>query len=357
MNTLLVAPELFTTDSGIPRMLRLYLKALCEIAGPQDQLRFVTLNDKSIEPSQLQSYSGPALSTWSASNRSKLKFIWQTLWMSRGANLVICGHVAQLPVAWLANCLRPGLRTILVAHGIEVWRPFTFWERRALTNTHRILCVSAFTRRKILEQIPLPESKLVVLPNALDPLLENQSAGLAANPESPVILSVSRLSSADRYKGIDHLIAAMPQILRTAPRTKLRIIGRGDDLPRLSNLVDDNRLGDFVEFTGFVSDKQLRQEFSQCTCFAMPSQNEGFGLVYLEAMTAGKPCLAATAGGAPEVISPQSGILVPYGDVQAIATACLKLIERKWNPAAIQACAQKFSFANFRERLAAAIPA
>jgi len=356
MNTLLLAPEIFTTDSGIPRMLRLYLKALCEIAGQKSEVRFVSLNDAAIEPAQLNLYSGPALSKWSLCNRGKLKFVRETMRLSRGAGLIICGHVAQLPVAWVASWFRPGLRTFLIAHGIEVWRPFTFLERIALRNTHRILCVSDFTRREILKHIKIDASRLVVIPNALDPALEHKHDKAMQGNSSPVILSVSRLSSADRYKGIDHLIAAMPTILQARPGTKLRIVGRGDDLPRLQNLVQENKIADAVEFVGFVSDEQLRNEFSQCTCFALPSQKEGFGLVYLEAMTHGKPCVAANAGGAPEVINSDSGLIVPYGDISAIANACMQILAKKWDASVIRTCAQVFSYSRFKDRLTALLP-
>jgi len=352
MNSLLLAPELFTTDSGIPRCLRLYLKALCDISASQGRVRFVTLNDANIDSSDLRPYTGPALAEWSACNRGKGEFISEVLQLSKDTRFIICGHVAQLPVAWLASRIRPRLRYMLVAHGIEVWRPFTFWERRALKGAHRILCVSEFTRREILKRVNLDESRLVVVPNALDPQLEAGSDAAEISTSQPVILTVSRLSSSDRYKGIDHLIEAMPGILRSAPGTKLRVIGRGDDAHRLQNLAREHDLGGAVEFAGFVSDEQLRHEFARCTLFALPSQKEGFGLVYLEAMAAGKPCLAADEGGAPEVITPDSGMVVPYGDVPAITAACLELLNKKWDVQVIRACSQKFSYPRFRERLA-----
>lgn len=217
MNTLLLAPELFTTDSGIPRILRLYLKALCEIASGSDRVSFVALNDSTVDSADLRAYCNPALSQWSACNRDKKRFVRDTLRISRRADLVICGHIAQLPVAWLASILRPGLRYMLVAHGIEVWRPFSFLERLALRRASRVLCVSDFTRRQILDRVSLDSSRLVVLPNTLDPHLEAVAEPVPTDPAHPVLLTVSRLSSADRYKGIDHLIEAMPAVLRAFP--------------------------------------------------------------------------------------------------------------------------------------------
>ena len=216
--------------------------------------------------------------------------------------------------------------------------------------------MSEFTRRELLKHIRLDERRLVIVPNALDPLLEPGADATAISTSQPVILTVSRLSPEDRYKGIDHLIEAMPSILATAPGTKLRVIGRGDDAHRLQDLARKHKLGGAVEFAGFVSDEQLRHEFARCALFALPSQKEGFGLVYLEAMAAGKPCLAANEGGAPEVVSPESGMLVPYGDIPAVAIACLQMLAQNWPAETIRTCAQKFSYSRFKERLALQLP-
>ncbi len=359
MNTLLLAPELFTTDSGIPRILRLYLKALCDLAGPDDHVRFIALNDTSVDSADLRPYSLPdVLERWEACGRDKGRFVRNTLGLSSGIKLIVCGHVAQLPVAWLASRLRPGLRYALVAHGIEAWRPFGFWERRALKGAWRVLCVSEFTRNEILKNVQLDPARVIVLPNALDPNLHPDGIDSAhITTSQPVILAVSRLSASDNYKGIDHLIAAMPAVLAAAPGTKLRIVGRGDDIHRLQNLVREHRVDAAVEFAGYVDDRQLRHEFARCTVFALPSQKEGFGLVYLEAMSHGKPCIAAQAGGAPEVITPESGLLVPYGDVPALAAACANALSASWDAAAIRACAARFSYpvflANVKRLLAA----
>lgn len=359
MNTLLLAPELFTTDSGIPRILRLYLKALCDLSGAKDRVRFITLNDTSIDSADLRPYTvASTLEHWEACNRDKRRFIRTALSLSAGTRLIVCGHVAQLPVAWLASWRRPGLRYALVAHGIEVWRPFTFWERRALKGAWRIFCVSEYTRGELLKNVRLDPARAIVLPNALDPELTPDGVDSAAITASqPVILTVSRLSSSDRYKGIDHLIAAMPAILRSAPGTKLRIVGRGDDIHRLQNLVREHGVDDAVEFAGYVDDRQLRHEFARCTVFALPSQKEGFGLVYLEAMAYGKPCVAADAGGAPEVITAETGLIVPYADVPALASACAGALQRDWAVPAILAHAENYSYTAFKSRLSTQLSA
>ncbi|HVU34447.1 MAG TPA: glycosyltransferase family 4 protein, partial [Opitutaceae bacterium] len=165
------------------------------------------------------------------------------------------------------------------------------------------------------------------------------------------ILAVTRLTYADRYKGIEHLIEAMPRIRAGIPAATLRIVGRGDDLPRLKQRTAELGLEDVVEFTGYVDDTRLAVEMGSCRLFALPSRKEGFGLVFLEAMAHGRPCLGARAGGVPEVITPETGLLAEYGDVPGIADAAIEALRRDWNSDRILARAREFSFVSFRDKL------
>jgi glycosyltransferase involved in cell wall biosynthesis len=357
VNVLLLAPELLTTDSGIPRILRLYLKALCELAAKRGgRVSFLALNGSVVDTVDLKRNSGPALQHWSVCSGSKVRFMREALRMSRSADVIICGHIAQLPVAWLARRMRPSLRYILVAHGIEVWRRFSVLEKLALLGAERVFCVSEFTRQEILRRVSVDPARLVVVPNALDPLLEPKAKGTVPRVAAPLILTVSRLSASDRYKGIDHLIEAMPAILRGEPKARLRIVGRGDDQTRLYELARSLRVATSVEFAGFVTDDKLQSEFDRCRLFALPSEKEGFGLVYVEAMAHGRPCLGARAGGTPEVITSETGVLVAPGDVAAIASAALAALQRDWDESAMLERARHFSYSQFRARLASLFP-
>lgn len=350
--TLLLAPEIFSSGGGIARILRLYLKALCEQAAERGgTVRIVALNEALVDSSDLRHYGDPALADWLACNRHKFRFIRGVLSMSRGCGRIICGHVAQLPVAWAAQKLHPGLRYCLVAHGIEVWRKFSLPERIALRGAEKIFCVSDFTRRELLKNCPLSPERLVVVPNALDPFFTiGPGAPLATCP--PVILTVTRLSAEERYKGVDHLIAAMPAVRTAIPGATLRVIGRGDDLPRLQSLAQQHGvLNSGVEFLGFVEDAQLSAEMRACRLFALPSEKEGFGLVFLEAMAHGRPCLGARAGGIPEVITPETGVLTEYANIPALATACIDALRRNWDESAILARARAFSYSPWKARL------
>src|SRR5690606_28743669 len=123
------------------RILQIYLKALCDLSGPNDAVRLVALNDYMVDSRDLRRSSNDHLSEWRVCGRNKSRFIRDTFALSRGANRLVCGHLAQLPVALAAKLRYPRLRYYLVAHGIEVWRDYTPLERLALRRAERVLCV------------------------------------------------------------------------------------------------------------------------------------------------------------------------------------------------------------------------
>jgi asparagine synthase (glutamine-hydrolysing) len=349
--TLLIAPEIFVSEGGITRILQIYLKALCDLSGDHSAVRLLALNDAVLDSTDLRRTTNDSLEDWFVCTQHKPRFVRAALRMSRGCDRLICGHVAQLPVAWAARQINRRLRYYLVAHGIEVWRPFTLAERIALRGAEKIFCVSDFTRRELLRHCPLPEGRAVVLHNALDPWFEI-APGTALATCPPVILVVTRLTYSDRYKGVEHMIQAMPAIRAAIPNATLRIIGRGDDLPRLQMLRNQLGLASAVEFLGYVNDKRMDAELRACRLFALPSEKEGFGLVFLEAMAHGRPCLGARAGGIPEVIDADSGVLAPFGDVPGIAAAAIGALRREWNEEKILNRARHFSYSPFKDRLA-----
>jgi len=359
MRLLLLSPELFLADGGIARIMRLYLKALCEICGPDGAVRSLVLNDRPGPEPKLARYANARLVEHLGCRRSKLRYIWHAIRLGCRSDHVICAHLHQLPVALLARVGNPRLRYDLVAHGIEVWRPYSQLEKLALRHARRIICISEYTRRQMLRFYPdLDPARLVVVPNTLDPNLAPDPApapgGVGGTP-GPVILTVGRLAASDKYKGYDTLIEAMPLVRQAHPHAILRVVGHGDDVERLRALAGRYGVAAAVVFTGAISDEALRAEYAACDLFALLSRKEGFGLVFLEAMVHGKPCLGALAGGVREVINDQVGALAPYGNIPEIAAAVSDLILCPRDPAVIKAHAATFAFPAFRERLALAL--
>jgi len=356
MKTVLLSPELFLAEGGIARIMRLYLKALCENCAPNDTVASIVLNDRRGPEPRLPLYSTPHLLINEGCERSKFAFTRATLAATEGAGRVVSAHLHLLPVAWLAQRFNPRLKYYLVAHGIDVWRPYSALETRALIDAERILCISDYTRRQMLRFCPmLDPTRLVIVPNTLDPQFVPPPAPPARPPGGPRVLTVGRLTTADTYKGFDTLIEAMPAFCARHPGATLRVVGGGDDLPRLRELVGQLGLGAVVTFTGIIDDASLRAEYAACDLFALPSRKEGFGLVFLEAMTYGKACLGARSGGVPEVINDEVGVLADYGNIPEIAAALSDLVTHPCDPDACRRHADSFAFPAFKRRLAAAL--
>ncbi len=126
---------------------------------------------------------------------------------------------------------------------------------------------------------------------------------------------VARMSSAERYKGHDELLEAWPIVKAHLPDARLVCVGDGDDLPRLQQKAHELGIGSETIFTGFVSADELHGWYDAASVFAMPSRGEGFGLVYLEAMSHGLPCIGSVHDAAGEIIDDGvTGHLVDQSD-------------------------------------------
>jgi glycosyltransferase involved in cell wall biosynthesis len=140
-------------------------------------------------------------------------------------------------------------------------------------------------------------------------------------------MTVARLWSGDIYKGVDVTIRALPTIAQAFPTVKYLVIGRGDDQPRLAALAQDLGVADRVVFAGFVPTEKLVDHYRLADAYVMPSQ-EGFGIVYLEALACGVPVLSGDQDGSADPL--QDGHLgwrVPHRDADAVAVACVEILK------------------------------
>jgi len=125
-------------------------------------------------------------------------------------------------------------------------------------------------------------------------------------------------------KNVETLLAAMTRLSHQAV---LRVVGIGPDLARLERRARELGLGGRVEFLGHVAFDRLTGEYRRADVFCLPSRQEGFGIVFLEAMAAGLPIVAARAAAVPEVVSDgESGILVAPDSADELATALDRLL-------------------------------
>jgi glycosyltransferase involved in cell wall biosynthesis len=142
---------------------------------------------------------------------------------------------------------------------------------------------------------------------------------LQANPAEPDPECFSVLSVCRFYprKRLHVLLESAAQLRTRIRRLCVRLVGNGPEGAWLRALRRELRLEDTVQFLGDVSREQLAAEYNRADLFCLPSVQEGFGVVFLEAMGAGKPIVAARAAAVPEVV-PQ-GVLVERDNAEALA--------------------------------------
>ena len=250
---------------------------------------------------------------------------------------------AAAPLGLLsASMKRAGVvRTVALTHGHEVWWakvfPFNLLLRRIGSTVDVLTYLGEFTRKAISKALSARAQSAMVkiapgidvehfIPTDASPLRE--SLGLT---DKKVIVSVGRLV---HRKGQDHLIEAMPEILKNVPRAHLLLVGEGPYREHLQNLVHQLKLESSVTFIGRIQYQDLPMYICVGDIFAMPSRSrlmglevEGLGIVYLEASSCGLPVLAGDSGGAPDaVIQNETGLVVSGTDNKEIASAAVALL-------------------------------
>lgn len=249
--------------------------------------------------------------------------------LARPYDLLINGHVDFGMLALFGRMLRPHTPILTLIHGVEVWKPLHSIDRAALRRSDRVVSVSSYTATMVATLQGVAEKALRVIPPPLDPAFlaaahdwRSGAAGAQAR-----LLTISRLSSADSYKGIDQVIAVLPIVRGRVPRVVYTIVGDGDDRARLEILARAHGLAECVRFEGRVPDERLHALLGATDLFVLPSQREGFGIVFLEAMAYSKPVVAGAHGGTPEVVvDGQTGLLVKHDDMANLGHAIVSLL-------------------------------
>ncbi len=245
------------------------------------------------------------------------------LMLFRHSRFYVFDHVRLgLPLAPMAFF---GFRSfVILAHGSESWkrvRGTSKWLfRRAamcLTNSEYTLTkmqetFSGFAGRSCVLGLP-PSHDTVVTESSASaakvvlPAVDGQTRALG----DQVILLVARMDRDEREKGHYELLTVWPSVLRDCPGAQLVLAGPGNDRDGVTAMAERLQVASTVFIPGYLSPELLRRVYSQCRAFVMPSRQEGFGLVYLEAMNFGKPCVGCRNGGSEDIIDDgASGLLI-----------------------------------------------
>jgi phosphatidyl-myo-inositol dimannoside synthase len=233
---------------------------------------------------------------------------------------------------------------------------------RVLANAEARLANSRHTARNAVAACP-DIGVVSVCPLALldEPAAGGVDGALLEEVGSGYALIVARMNAAERFKGHDELLESWAAVRGAVPNARLVVVGGGDDVARLQHKTMRLGLEGAVRFTGLVSDATLAALRQRAAFFVMPSTNEGFGLVYLEAMRDGLACIGCSGDAAAEIIADgQTGLLVPAGSREALSAAVARLFleadfTRRLGSAGRIRAERDYTLARFQTRLSSAL--
>lgn len=255
-------------------------------------------------------------------------------------------HVPDLVVGFdMDGCLLPPLRVpyVVALKGIMAdellyergWSRLRFacfsrLERRNALRADRVIVTSTHSRNVAIRAYGLDPERVRVVPEGIDAASwSGRPARRAPDPDDhlPVVLTVARQY---RRKNTETLLQAMTRVRKAVPGARLRVVGEGPELPRLRKLAAVLQLDESaVQFVGSLGGTDaLKDEFNLADVFCLPSRQEGFGIVFLEAMAMGLPIVAARAGAIPEVAPHDEVALLEHpDDPEGLAAAIVRLLQ------------------------------
>lgn len=370
IKTLLVTNDFPPTVGGIQSYLRDFAAELARRVGPDSLVVFASTQDAAAArkwdasvPYTVVRWSHRVMLPTPLTARAMQRLIRthgiDTVWFGAAAPLALMGPAAK----------RAGAATVIAStHGHEVGWAKVPIGRQALRGIGRSADIVTYISDYTLQRLrPAFGSgpRFVALPSGVDTAFFRPAtvAQRTATRErlgvgdAPVVVCSSRLVA---RKGQDVLIRALPEVRRQAAGARLVIVGTGPDARRLHAIA-----GAEVVFTGAAPGEQLRDIVAAADVFAMPARTrlggfdvEGLGIVYLEAQACGVPVVAGRSGGAPETVTPESGVVVDGRDTNEVARAIGGMLVDAQGRARMGAAgrahvAERFSWDVLGDRLAA----
>lgn len=290
----------------------------------------------------LQREGGGLPEIWKKNSWAKLVIIpflivhtFQAACLGRGCDIIHANWTLSAAAAWVGAWFhrKPMIVTvqgsdIFQAAKMPLVRQVT---RLTLLGMKKILALSQALANDVIT-IGLPADKIEIVPNGVD--LNRFPMGKPGR--EPIILYVASLIE---RKGPTLLLQAFRGVLQRFPETRLVMVGDGPQRTELETMTNSLSISTKVEFLGWQPQQQVSEWMRKAKVFVLPSLEEGLGVVLLEALASGTPCVGSNVGGIPDVISPEVGVLVPPSDPLELQIAIEKFLanEKEWEQLSVNA--------------------
>ncbi|WP_170384358.1 glycosyltransferase family 4 protein [Ruegeria atlantica] len=316
--------ETYGLMGGLQQFNRRFIKALASRAAKSNGIRpqIVLRRDQTSDmPTDVDADFRPC-------GTSVLRMFHEAMGAARGADILVAGHVNLLPVLTACSVIAPRAPRILVVHGDEVWGDPVYRERKPfdapmMRRLDRVVSVSQFTANRMAKAFGLSPEMFSIFRNAVDEIPSPDQT----QPKQPNILCVTRLAEHDHGKNVDKLLRAFAVLKTQNLEATLTIVGDGVLRHGLEKLSLELGISEHVRFTGRVSDKSLAAAYASASVFCLPSEKEGFGIVYLEAWLRGLPVICGDRDAAQEIVSDGvDGYIVDPSNIEEFASQLGKLL-------------------------------
>jgi glycosyltransferase involved in cell wall biosynthesis len=305
--------DTFRFTGGIEKFNRAFLKALKDLETDgkliADSLSAYDneIDNRYFNPEHYKGYNG-----------NRINFVLAVWKAAKHYDSIIVGHINLSFAAWGIKKLFPNKEIVLVTHGIEVWETLKGAKGFIMQAADTVLAVSAYTKDAIVKIHKLPESKISIFHNTIDPFFSYPVVfekpkylmdRYGLTKDDSVVFTLTRLSASEKYKGYDKIVSILPELKNRVSDVKYILSGKADakESKRLVTLQKTNKLSETVLLTGFIKDEEVVDHFLLADVFIMPSRKEGFGIVFIEAMACGLPVIAGNKDGSVDAL--QQGAL------------------------------------------------
>ncbi|TWR25168.1 glycosyltransferase family 4 protein [Mucilaginibacter pallidiroseus] len=305
----LLSLHTFSVTGGIQKMTRIMAHSLYSICKEQGwDFKLSSLYD--IDDDHQEQYI--PRKNYKGYQHSFVRFIADTIFKEK-PDIMILTHVHLSVIGLLNILINPKCKIWLVAHGVEVWRPFNLQKRLLLKRCDKIICVSSYTKQEMCRRHNVSPHFCEVVNNVIDPFFNPPATferphrllyKYSIDASHTILFSLTRLASSEKYKGHDNVIRAVSKLKNSYPNLRYVLAGKYDEMEgrRVKDMITNLGVEKEVIMTGFIEDRDLTDHFLLADLFVLPSKKEGFGIVFIEALACGLPVVCGNADGSMDAI-------------------------------------------------------
>lgn len=307
---LLFTLQSFSTTGGIQKMTRTLGHSLNQVAA-RNNWQFDMYSAYDADDDLMPQYL-PA-KNFKGFKENRIGFVVKAVKQGIKSDVVILTHINMALVGLIIKKLNPKCQVWVIAHGIEVWRPLSYFQKAFLKLCDKIICVSNFTKKQMVSMHQINPDKCTILNNAIDPFMDLPSEFIKPQhllnkynltTDNRIIYTLTRLANSEQYKGHDHVIKIIGRLKAKYPGIKYVLSGQYDvtEEIRIKKLIASVGVENDVILTGFIDEKAIPDHFLLADAFVLPSKKEGFGIVFIEALACGLPVICGNSDGSMDAI-------------------------------------------------------